>query len=113
MTAAGDLDQRITIQHKVESTNGLGEVVTSDWTDRLSQIAAKVRTLRSREYNEASQEQNSATVVFTIRYRRGITNKMRVLWRGLPYAIQGDPSNVMGRNEWLELSCLSGAKDGR
>lgn len=109
---AGRLNQRITIQHLVDTQNTLGEKVKV-WTDLYTDMSAEVLRASTREPLQASQYQNEATIRFRVRYRTGIDNTMRVVWKATIYAIVGDPMNVHGGNQWLDIEAKSGARDGR
>ena len=51
-------------------------------------------------------------VRFRIRYHVGITETMRVMWRGVPHAINA-VIDVDGAQCTLELMCTTGLRDGR
>lgn len=103
---AGQLTQRVTLQQRVTTTNAIGETV-STWAD-VATVWAGAEPLRGRELFAASQAQSSVSVRLTIRWRAGVDAGMRVVWRGEPYAIEGEPIDVDGRREWLELMCSKG-----
>lgn len=111
MLAAGDLTERITLQQRdTTAQNGLGEN-TAAWVDVVT-VYAKAEPIRGREYFAAAQMQATTDVRFTIRYRAGVLQTMRVLWRGEPHDIQ-DVINPLGRRESLELMTVKGQRDGR
>jgi len=108
------LDQRITLQSRVDAENSRGEnAYTFANLATVPEMWANARPLRGREFFAAAQVQSELTAVFTIRYRSDVTETMRVLWNGVPYDIASPPINVNGANEWLELMCVSGVRDGR
>jgi len=74
---------------------------------------SKVEPLQGREYFAAQQMQAVTNHRVTIRYRAGVLATWRVVWRGQPLEIVGDPIEVAGGREWLELMCVSGVRDGR
>lgn len=108
--AAGQFDQRITLQQPSAAVDGLGQRVET-WSDVVS-TWARVQPLRGREFFAAGQIQSEAAVKFTIRHRAGVTGAMRVLWRGVPHAIVAEPMDVDGARVALELMCSAGMRDG-
>jgi SPP1 family predicted phage head-tail adaptor len=110
--AAGPMDQRVQIQQRLNSTqNELGEN-TTPWTT-LATVWASAEPLRGREYFAAGQQQQVLDVRFVIRYRSDVNGTMRIVWRGQPHDIVGQPINVDGRREKLELMTVAGVRDGR
>lgn len=109
---AGDLTQRVTLQQRQTTINALGETVIT-WAD-VATVWAGAEPLRGRELFAANQTQSSISVRFAIRWRADVDAGMRVMWRGAPYAIEGQPIDVDGGRQWLELMCIHGASaDGR
>ena len=110
--AAGELDQRITIQHRVTTENSLGEKVLGDW-EAFATVWAAVRPLRSRELFAAGQAQMTVDVRLAIRWLAGVTGQMRVIWRSQPHEIVGEPIDVDAGRHTLELQLVKGIRDGR
>ena len=109
--AAGELDQRITIEHRPTLTqNALGEN-TAGWV-ALATVWAKAVPIRGREYFAQGQQQQTIDVMFVIRRRADVTSSMRVLWRGSYYGIASPPIDVDARKEWQELMTVNGVGDG-
>ena len=112
---AGELDQRIVIEHRLLTTqNTLGENTTA-WATLLTRWAKAV-PIRGREYFAQGEQQQTVDVMFVLRYDSGtaaLTSSMRVLWRGTYYALVSPPINVDGQREWLELMTVTGVGDGR
>lgn len=109
MLNAGQLDQRITLQSPSSSVDALGQRVET-WSD-VEPIWARAQPARGREFFAAGGMQGEASVVFTIRYRTGVTREMRVMWRGVPHAIVADPVDVGGARVAMELVCSAGIRD--
>ena len=107
---AGKLDQRISIEAKAVTRNGIGEEIVT-W-ETVAEVCARVEPIRGREWFAAAQMQDATDHRVTIRYRAGITREMRVLWRGEPLDIVS-VIDVNARRENLELMCLSGVRNGR
>ena len=60
-----------------------------------------------------TDREDALPVTFRIRYRTGVHERMRVLWRGLPYELVGQPIDVKGAKVALDLPCVQGLGDGR
>lgn len=105
------MDQRITLQTRSAGANSLGEA-SGAWADSFG-CWAKAEPLRGREFFAAAQLQSTIDVRFRVRYRTDITASMRVVWRGEPYDIVGEPINVDAANDELQLMCTKGIRDGR
>jgi len=111
MIGAGKLDQRITFQQKGVTKNAIGEEVVS-WSD-VATVWAEVVPLRGREFYAAAQTQQVVDVRFRIRARSGLTNDMRVLWKGTPHDIT---ALIPGTGPWadsLEIMASNGVRNGR
>lgn len=109
--AAGDLRERITFQQRAAGQDSLG-APNGAWADVVT-LSAKAEPLSGREYFAAGQMQASIDVRFTIRYRTGLSETMRVVWRGEPYEIVSPPINTDGARDVLEIMCTKGIRDGR
>lgn len=107
----GRYDQRVTFQERTSSTNDFGEDVPT-WSD-VAEVWARVEPLRGREFFQAGQMQSSAEVRITVRWRAGLDEKMRIVWRGVPHEIVAPPIDVSGKQIDLEFMCASGLRDGR
>lgn len=108
---SGQLTQRITLQQRASGVDVLGQA-SGAW-QTVAEVWARARPLRSRELFLAGAIQNLSDVEFTIRWRADITSHMRVLWRAQPYEITGEPIDVDGQQQWLEILATSGLRDGR
>jgi SPP1 family predicted phage head-tail adaptor len=114
MTVAGELNQRIYLQERLPTQNSLREQ-SKAWTmfaPTARGLWAKPYTPRGHEFFAAGQEQFISEIVFRIRARNDVTNKMRVLWKGQPYDI-GAVNPVQGGTEFIDLACRAGVRDGR
>lgn len=103
---------QITLQSKSETTNSLGELVAT-WADDVT-VWAEPTPVRARDTFQAGKEQLPVDVLFRVRYRTGIAaGTHRVMWRTEPYEIHGEPVDVDGRRQTLEIGCIKGVRDGR
>jgi SPP1 family predicted phage head-tail adaptor len=108
---AGHLNQQITLQQRADAQDVLGQP-SGAWS-AVADVWARARPLRSRELFAAGQVQNVTDVEFTIRWRADVRNTWRVIWRGQAYDITGEPIDIDGQREWLELLAASNIRDAR
>lgn len=113
MLNAGRLDQRLTLQQRVApaTLNAQGEDV-SPWED-VATVWGAADPKRGSEFSAAQQIQAEGAVAFRIRWRSGVHERMRVVWRGVPYGIVAPPVDAYGMKESLDLYCASGVRDGQ
>ena len=108
---AGQLDQRLTLQSRAAGADVLGQP-SGAW-QTVATVWGRARPLRSRELFAAGAIENVTDVEFTIRWRSDVGHTWRVLWRGTPHDITGEPIDVDGQRQWLQLLAASGVRDGR
>jgi len=75
---AGRLNRRVTIQSRTETQGSTGEV-TWTWAD-VDTVWAAIEPIAGREYFSAAQVQSASTTRIRIRYKTGLTTKMRVVY---------------------------------
>ncbi len=110
---AGELDQFVTLQERDDAgVDSLGQP-NGAWVDVFTDIRARADTRPGRDMFAAGQDQATLSTTFRIRYREGVHERMRLLWRGQVYEIVGQPLNVQGANVAIDLVCVAGQKDGR
>lgn len=109
---AGELDQRITLQEPPAGLDDLGQA-EGDWTDLLTDISAKVDTRPGQEFFAAGQDHDTYPATFSIRYREGLHERMRVVWRERIYHLVGGPIDVKGQRVRIDLQCVAGKKVGQ
>lgn len=111
----GPLDHKITIQRLSAASpqqTAEGEPDES-WTDYLTDISAEWATLSGNALFAAQQQHAEVRGVWRIRWRDGITAKMRVVHNGLYYNILFvPPFDKQGRNWLMELQCSQGVSLG-
>ena len=76
----GRLRERVTIQSATEARNSIGEVVQT-WST-FGEAWASVDGLSSREVLQSGQQQTEVTHRVRLRYVDGLTQQMRLSWRG-------------------------------
>lgn len=111
MIKAGEFDQRITLQSKSVTRNSIGEEVVT-WGD-VAYVWAKVMPLRGNAFYAANQQQHSIDARFLIRQRTGLTEDMRLQWKGEPYDITSIIKGTGPYTGTLELAAINGVRDGR
>lgn len=100
---AGELDRQITIQTRTETQDAAGSP-TITWTTFASDVWAKRRFVRGREFFASQAVHAETTARFTIRYRAGVTPKMRIIDRSDTFDV--DAALPIGKGRaWLELMC--------
>jgi len=108
---AGKLRHRITLQHKVNVQDQLTGAVNPEWRD-MATVWADVVPLSARELIAAQATQGQITTRITIRYRAGLTNDNRIVFRGQIYNIEGVLPDAVSGREYLTLPCSEGVNDG-
>ena len=97
------LNHRIQIEQAAEASDGTGDPVRT-WS-LVATLWASVNALTGREAFNAKQVLAEVTHRVTIRYRTGLTPKMRVKFDGRYF----DILSVLDAKEtkvWLELMCV-------
>lgn len=80
MIRPGDLRERITVQIASGSTNTLGETVLA-WSDSTA-VWASVQGVNAREALNYGRQETTVTHRVTMRHLPGLTQQMRLSWRG-------------------------------
>jgi SPP1 family predicted phage head-tail adaptor len=111
MISAAEFNQRITLQSKSVTRNSIGEEVVT-WGD-VATVWAKVMPLRGNAFYAANQQQHSIDARFLIRQRTGLTEDMRLQWKGEPYDITSIIKGTGPYTGTLELAAINGVRDGR
>ena len=84
---AGNLRHRVTIQQVTETRDDMGGV-TQTWSTFAANLHAEIAPLSGRELLLARQVNAETTHRIRLRYRAGITPKMRVLFGSRIFAIE-------------------------
>jgi SPP1 family predicted phage head-tail adaptor len=106
---AGNLRHRITIQQASEAQDTHGQAITT-WATYLT-AWAEISPLRGRELFAAQETHSEINTRIRLRYRPGVTAKMRVVYGSLVYNILA-PLNIGSRDRELQLMCSEGVNDG-
>ncbi|TAA12475.1 head-tail adaptor protein [Pseudoxanthomonas winnipegensis] len=110
--AAGELNRRITIQARGTGTDDAGQPLDT-WTD-LHVLWANIRGQTGMGSITGLQDNVPASIErysFRIRFREGITDAMRVLYKGVAFDIRQVRMDF-DRREWTDLVCEQGGTNG-
>jgi SPP1 family predicted phage head-tail adaptor len=78
---AGDLRERITVLAYRETKNAMGEMVPV-YDTTFAEVWASVQGVTAREFLLAGQQQTEVSHRVRLRYLTGLTQRMRIVWRG-------------------------------
>lgn len=112
MSTAGKLDQRITLERRTRTPDGMGGF-TEDWVVQAA-VWAQVMPLRGSERWEAMRVTADARMKVRIRWRGDengqpfYTPADRLLWRGRIYNIES-VTPWGGRQAFIEIGIVDGA----
>lgn len=101
---AGKLRHRLTIQEPTDTVGDTYGDATITWSDYAT-VWGSVTPLRGQEQYQADQVQAGVTHRVTMRYRVGITSKMRISHNGRVLSIMSVIDRE-DRNIELELMCM-------
>lgn len=105
---AGALRHTIAIQEQTDTPDGMGGA-TVTWANvsGMGAVPAAIWPLKSAERLESLKLENEVTHRIRIRYRSGITTKMRINWsdKGRVFNVTGS-INPDERNIMLEMLCI-------
>ncbi len=103
VTGAGQRDKLVTIEQTTITRDAEYSSPVHSWA-ALGQVYAKIEPLSGREYFLNRESQTEVTVRITFDYRAGITNKMRINYRGKLYQIN-DVIDPLEAHEEIECMC--------
>ena len=107
---AGDFRHTVTVQDQQRVlVDGEYEL---QWVDVAKDVAASVVPLSGKDFIAAQATQSQMTTRIVIRWRPGITSRMRVLHGAEVYSIVGPPLPDDTGRRWLTLMCATGVGDG-
>ena len=98
---AGRLNKRITIQRQEKVRKPSGQVV-GEWKS-VCTVWAEVNCTDSKAVDSNGAIQHEGLYRFYIRWRRGITAEMRVVWDGRIFPLVGPPADWKGEKAGLTL----------
>jgi SPP1 family predicted phage head-tail adaptor len=109
---AGKYNKRATIQRLVAGSPAQDAygAPNETWQD-FKAVWAGIEPLTGREYFAQQQIQNEVNIRVRIRYLSGVTEKMRVVYRGRIFDIESIIDEQEAHRE-LILMCSEGGRDG-
>ncbi len=111
---AGDLTERITFQSRAAGQDTLGQS-NGAWSaiSVAPSMWAMVRAGATRDDLAEGQAQLVTEVEFHVRFRSDLLPTMRIVWRGEPHEMMGEPIDPDGGRHRLVIRCAKGMRDGR
>jgi len=110
MVNSGKLRHRIRLEDYVEVTDESGDVIQDPQTgevlrrwELVANLWASIEPLSAREFIAAQSTQSEVRGRIVIRYRAGVSATMRVVHKGLQYAIFGVLADKDSGLEYLTL----------
>lgn len=100
---AGKMKRRITLQNLTVTKDTEG-IETESWVSLYSNINAEIDPLKGKEYFQAATIGEENTVRFKIRYRSGVTSKLRLLYGSRIFNIRS-VIDIEERHVELDLMC--------
>lgn len=112
---AGTLRHRIAIQEQLEDQDSDTGEITVVWqtVSGMSAVPAEIVPLSAKEFIAAQATQSEIVARIVIRYRPGVTAKMRVVHGSKIYNIQGVLADAKSGLEYLNLPVSEGVNDGQ
>lgn len=101
----GELDQRITLQRQVLTSDGQGGA-TKTWSD-LATVWALARARSGAEVAKMGRVEATALYLFVIRYKAGLLASDRIVWGSKNYNIRAINENS-ARRLFLEIDAEVG-----
>lgn len=118
---AGDFRHVIRIEQPIERQDSTGAALVDRWEVWADNVRASIEPLRVREQFLAQQIQAEIDTFIRIRFRPGITEKMRIVhvheYASSPqivdvYDIVGPPMDAKGLRRELQLMCVRRSAEG-
>jgi len=103
MIEAGQFRHRVSVQQLAGGQDETGQE-EAGWAE-IAQRWASIEPLSGREFFQGKQLEAEVTVRIRMRYLRGLTPKMRVVYGARAFDVQ-HVINVEERNRELELLCI-------
>jgi SPP1 family predicted phage head-tail adaptor len=105
----GKLRHKMTLQQPVTTQNTTTGEMATVWTE-VAKVWASLEPLSANAFIAAGAEQSEVTARVTIRYREGVTSKMRLIYRGMYYDIKGVLADPKSGLEYLTLPVGEGVR---
>lgn len=111
------LRHRIAIEEPIAAQDARTGEITVRWQVvtrggvRLNSVPAEVLTGPGREFATAGAEQADTSARITVRWFRGLTQQMRIVWDGDTYNIVSVATDRTGRRDY-RIVCRHGVHPG-
>lgn len=107
----GNLRHRVVIQQPVETQDANTGAVNVSWST-FATVWASIEPLSAREFVAAQAEASKVTARIKIRYRTGVTAKMRIYhaYKDLYYNIEGILSDKDSGIEYITMPVSEGLR---
>lgn len=111
---SGTLRHRIAIQSQTEAQDPETGEITVAWgtVAGMESVPAEIVPLSAKEFIAAQATQSEIVARIVIRYRAGITAKMRAVHGSKHYNIRGVLADPKTGLDWLTLPVSEGLTDG-
>lgn len=109
---AGRLRHRVSIQRRQESQNSDTGEINHTWVNVWSSVPAEIVPLSAREFVAAQSVQSEVVARMTIRYRAGLTAKMRIVHKGTAYNIAGILPDADSGLSYITIPLSYGVNEG-
>lgn len=108
--STGKMRHTVTIEQRVPERDSFGGI-SEKWQVWASGVAADINAYKGKENFASDQILATQILKCRIRYRKGLTPDMRVVYRGIPYVISF-LFNIGLRNETWEIHLTQGKGTG-
>ena len=92
---------RITFKNYTQTENAMGDTISA-WVVH-SKKWAMIKTVKGKEFVQATSVQGERTLRFVVRYTKGLTNDMRIIYDERTFEIIAPPINDDELNETLTI----------
>lgn len=107
---AQELNQRITVQERVETQDPQTGDILVTWED-YADLWAKAEPAVGREFEAAAALQAARPVKFTLRWADDIVETMRIVWRGQTYNVRSI-ADIKGKRREMLIYAEGNVNDG-
>lgn len=107
---AAKLRHIVSIEDRIEFVDSAGDRVSA-WVPVFPRVYAAIEPLSVKELMAVGADQSEVVARITVRYRPGITHRMRIAHGADVYHIEGAQRDPASGLEWLTLSVSKGLRD--
>jgi SPP1 family predicted phage head-tail adaptor len=107
----GKLRHRVSLQRLTHTQNTTTGEMVATWAE-VAKVQASIEPLSAREFVAASANQSAVAARIVMRYRDDVTAKMRIVYRGKVYNIEGVLPDTKSGIEYMTLPVSYGVNAG-